>query len=130
MRAGIPPRVTSKKTIGFPSVASAMVVAVQCLAAAGVVRILQGQMTLALCGVCRRRMVRSSYPEHSRGQRVECSEDLAGGQKCGLDWNARPAASGGMCKITSQRMLSAGVRFHLQTGMSASAFALDDDSRG
>jgi hypothetical protein len=48
MRAGIPPRVTSKKTIGFPSVASAMVVAVQCLAAAGVVRILQGQMTLML----------------------------------------------------------------------------------
>jgi hypothetical protein len=29
MRAGIPPRVTSKKTIGFSSVASAMFVAVQ-----------------------------------------------------------------------------------------------------
>jgi hypothetical protein len=35
-----------------------------------------------------------------------------------------------MCEITSQRTLSAGVRFHLQTGVSASAFALDDDSRG
>jgi hypothetical protein len=29
MRVGVPPRVTSKKTIGFCSVASAMVVAVQ-----------------------------------------------------------------------------------------------------
>jgi hypothetical protein len=48
MRAGIPPRVTSKKTTGLTSVVSAMVVAVQYLLAAAFVW--QDQMTLTLHG--------------------------------------------------------------------------------